>query len=137
MEKKYKKIINIFHIYYIKVLGVFFMKFIRYGEIPPGERSINFIKMSLDDNADFTHECKYNPVVAYSFVKEKDLEIGVSCFYADKDELPIIENEKQQKSYEIRIKEKCVAYLVSGNEVGKGIDGEPLIRDIKIIKKIS
>lgn len=29
------------------------------------------------------------------------------------------------------------AYLVSGTEICKGSDGEPVIKDIKIIKKLS
>ncbi len=35
------------------------------------------------------------------------------------------------------IDNRIPAYLVSGTEICKGSDGEPVIKDIKIIKKLS
>lgn len=113
------------------------MRYVRFGEIPPEERSINFRKMSLDDNSDFTWECEhYGAELAYSRVKEKDFEAGVSVFAADENGNVIADTDILKSDLEFRLKEKCVAYLVEGEEVGKGVDGEPLIKNIKIIKKL-
>lgn len=109
--------------------------YIRYGEIPPYERSINFMSMSLDDNSDFTWACEFDPVGAYDRVKEKDLEAGVSVFLADKNGNPIANTDKLKSDLDFRMKENRKCYLVTGDVVGTGHDGEPLLRNIKIISE--
>lgn len=113
------------------------MSFIRFGEIPPGERSINFMKMSFAVNEDFTYECEnFGAEFAYSRVDEKYLECGVSVFEIDDNGKPIALNDGLKKALDFRLKEKCVCYLVDGDVVGYGHDGEPLLRNIKIIRQL-
>ena len=111
-------------------------KYMRFGEIPPNERSVNFYSMSLDDNASFSFDIEHGDVdIAYEWVKEKDLEKGVSVFELDDNNNPITDNEELEKDLKHRIEKKFVCYIVTGDKVGIGCDGEPLIRNIKILEK--
>lgn len=123
-------------------------RYIRYGEIPENEKSINFIKLSFDENADFTYffENGMNRIEALKAACKRRinsgkitlddiLEPGVSVFNADENGNPIIENEAQRISLETRLKQNKKAYIVTGEEVGKGQDEEPLIINIEIIEK--
>lgn len=109
--------------------------YIRFGEIPPNEKSINFIKLSFDDNSYFTYSIDHGDIsVAYECVPADAFEPGVSVFDCHSDFLPILVNLRQIRSLLGRI--NCPCYVVTGDQVGTGQDGEPLIRGVKIVKKI-
>ena len=112
-------------------------RYMRYGEIPPNERSVNFRKLSLSNNSDFTWTMdNYGAKSAYDMVPEKALEAGVSVFELDENDNPVIDSEELKSDLEFRINEKAICYLVTGDRVGTGVDGEPLIKNIKILKKM-
>ena len=64
--------------------------------------------------------------------QKKAFEPGVSVFEMGQDGLPILRNMNQAASLACRIGYKI--YQVTGNEVGTGHDGEPLIRNIRVEK---
>lgn len=110
-------------------------KYIRFGEIPPNEKSINFIKLSFDDNSYFTYSIDHGDIsVAYECVPADAFEPGVSVFDCHSDFLPVLPNLRQVRSLLGRINQIC--YVVTGDQVSTGQDGEPLIRHVKIVKKI-
>lgn len=109
--------------------------YIRFGEIPPSEKSVNFIKLSFIQNESFTYALDNGDTVgAYDRVPDDAFEPGVSVFDCYDDFLPILGNLRQTKSLLGRINYPC--YVVTGDQVGTGQDGEPLIRCVKIVKKI-
>ena len=110
------------------------MKYIRFGEIPKNEQSINFLKMTIDESESFSWALDaLGADAAYSeYVPEKVLENGTSVFKIGKNGMPILENLRQANSLALRIGKP--AYIVSGDEVGTGNDGEPLVQNIKIEK---
>lgn len=97
--------------------------YIRFGEIPADERSKIY--------------CGGYDVIG--------VEEGVSVYPAFKDingnyaiglTLPVTANALRTQQMLIEYdNRKC--YLVKGNYVGKGSDGEPLIRDVEIITEIT
>ena len=108
-------------------------KYLRFGEIPSGERSINFLKLRIQENKDFAWtkgNSGYGEAV--SQVPEKAFEPGVSVFEMGVDGLPVLHNMREARSLAGRI--GCKIYQVSGDEVGRGNDGEPLIKNIKVDK---
>ena len=108
-------------------------QYIRFGEIPPNERSINFLKAYEEQN-----HCPDLENMNIDIYKNKDiiscLEEGVSVYNVFNG-LPLINNFKLANSLLGRVKEKCV-YLIEADEVGKGEDDEPLVRNIEIIKNL-
>lgn len=110
-------------------------KYIRFGEIPKNEQSVNFLKMTLDEVEAFSWALDaLGADVAYSeYVPEKAFENGISVFDIDKSGFPILKNLRQANSLALRI--GCAAFIVSGNEAGTGCDGEPLIKDAKTEKE--
>lgn len=57
------------------------MYFLRFGEIPKNEKSINFLKMTNDQNDNFTYALDvYGYNEALECVPECAYEKGVSCF---------------------------------------------------------
>lgn len=109
--------------------------YIRFGEIPPNGKSVNFIKLSFIQNENFTYALDQGDTVgAYDRVPDDAFEPGVSVFDCYDDFLPILSNLKQIRSMLGRIDHPC--YVVTGDQVGTGQDGEPLIRHVKIVKKI-
>lgn len=110
-------------------------KYLRFGEIPPNEKSINFIKLSLNDNSDFSYFLSLGLIdKAYSCIPADCFEMGVSCFDTDKNNAPILLNDKLRNDYDSRIERGEKLYLVTGREIGRGQDGEPLLVDVCIIK---
>jgi hypothetical protein len=102
------------------------IKAIRFGAIPPNGKSINFIKLSSDDNEYFSWCLKaYGVNDAYESIPEHCFEDGVSAFEFV-DELPLCGSIDLLKSLACRINKP--AYLLIGDKVGEGRDGEPLIR---------
>lgn len=109
-------------------------KYLRFGKIPPSEKSINFIKLSLDDNSDFSYFLSLGLIdEAYACIPADCFEAGVSVFEIDENNNPILENESQKKDYNLRIKRGEIAFLVEGRRIGTGQSGEPLIINIKTL----
>lgn len=110
-------------------------KYIRFGEIPPGERSVNFIKMTLDQAEDFSVALEIEGPKVYEYEEFRPfLENGVSAFDCVNG-LPKIDSLELATSLSARLVEP--AFLVEAEEVGRGRDNEPLVKNIKVIKKIN
>lgn len=118
-------------------------KYLRLGEIPKNERSFKFNKITWDQR-DQLSDCddiwsevetsiKYcNSWKGYNI--EELFEKGVSVFEIDENNKPILNNKNLEHSYMWR--SESSAYIVTGDEVGKGEDGEPIIKNVKIIEKL-
>ena len=111
------------------------MKAIRFGEIPNSGKSLNYLKLTADqrsdvseiDHANLESEIRYfiENVNSWKRVDYDSLwECGVSVF-EEENGLPAIRNIKQSRSLKNRIGD--VIYLVEGECVGTGEDGEPLM----------
>lgn len=112
------------------------MKGIRFGEIPKSGKSLNYMKLTGDqrsDVADMDHENLENEIKFYiencsswkHVIYDELWETGVSVF-EEKDGLPVISNIEQALSLKNRIGKAI--YLVEGEKVGTGEDGEPLLK---------
>lgn len=111
-------------------------KYLRFGEIPACEKSINWWKVSLDEQADFSWSLEnfgYDDAIRQIKDLDSVLEDGVSVFELDDDEHPVLKNENLKKLYNSYIKQGRKAYIVSGEVVGYGADDEPLIVNIEIL----
>lgn len=111
--------------------------YFRCGEIPPDEKSLNFTRLNFEDRTLLTSgaERGKSPLemfksykkntCCFSNVSESEVfENGVSVF-RESHGLPVLENIDQVFSLSYRLNNNF--YIVSGEEVGKGQDGEPLI----------
>ena len=109
----------------IKKEGDSMKKYIRFGEIPPNERSVNFIKMTLDQVDAFSWAIgAMSAEEAYAeYVPEKALEPGVSVFEMDEKGDPLLKNIGLVRSYCKRAEDEK-AYIVTGDPVGTGHDGD-------------
>lgn len=108
-------------------------KYLRFGEISQNERSINFLKLSFSENESFTYNLEnYGIDKAIQYVPKTALELGVSVFEMGENGLPVLHNMREVFSLAGRIGRKV--FEVSGDEVGRGNDGEPLIVNINILK---
>ena len=87
------------------------------------------------------------PIYERSGIYKGDLgkigeEIGVSCYngVVVGDEVFIIMPHIQATTYYWLLEEynrgKTGLYIIDGDEVGKGSDGEPLLRNVRIIRQI-
>ena len=112
------------------------MKAIRFGEIPKSGKSLNYMKLTPDQRSDVSEMDHANleseirnfiaNVNSWKRVNFDELwEEGVSVF-EEENGIPIIRNEQQAKSLKNRIGD--VIYMVEGDRVGTGQDGEPLLR---------
>ena len=112
------------------------MKAIRFGEIPKSGKSLNYMKLTPDQRSDVSEMDHANleseirnfiaNVNSWKRVNFDELwEEGVSVF-EEENGIPIIRNEQQSKSLKNRIGD--VIYMVEGDRVGTGQDGEPLLR---------
>ena len=84
------------------------MFYVRFCKVPQDERSYNFMRN----------------------IKEE----GVSVFKADTNNMPILENAEQAKSLWARLNRRH--YLVTGDVVGYGQDGEPLLQNVKVVCRL-
>lgn len=84
------------------------MMYVRFCKVPQDEKSWNFMRNSK--------------------------EIGVSVFKADDNGMPILENTEQAKSLWARLHRRH--YLVTGDVVGTGQDGEPLLQNVKVVHRL-
>lgn len=109
------------------------MIFLRLGEIPKNEKSINFLKMTNEQNENYTYileECGYDE--ALSFVPQNAFENGISCFCVEND-MPVLDSIELLRSFCARIND--TGYIIEADKVGIGQDLEPLVKNVKTIKK--
>lgn len=110
------------------------MRYLRFGQIPESGRSVNFLKMSFEEQEDFNWFRKNGDIErAFSCVPDNAYELGVSVFEMNDEGMPILQNLQLVNSLLFRLDN--VIYEVTGEEVAKGNDDEPLIANIKIEKK--
>ena len=113
-------------------------KYLRFGEIPPNEKSINWIMASLDASHDFSYSLElgdtYEEAYRFAGIKEEWLEDGVSVFEFKDGSL--VFNDNLKADYEYRVAHIEKSYIVTGDEVGRGKSGEPLLKNIKILKEV-
>lgn len=102
------------------------MKYLRFGKIPEIGKSINFFKMTNQQVEDFTFCIEIDDIEqAYKYVPTEAYEIGLSAFEMNSDGFPVINNMRSILSLCARLEEPI--FLVDGEKVGEGNDGEPLI----------
>lgn len=110
------------------------MKYLRFGEIPEGGKSINFLRLSFAENEAFTEKLNasgYSEAVAA--LPADCLEPGISVFEMDADGLPVLSSINLVRSLSVRI--GAPVYEISGEVAGTGADGEPLITVVNVIKR--
>lgn len=111
-------------------------RYIRFGEIPQKGQSVNFIKLNYKEREDFSWYLEHNRIKeAYENVPQKAFEKGISVFEMDKNGMPIINNIELAKDLAGRMDDKINIYEVTGIIVGTGDNKEPLLSDIKVVKK--
>lgn len=109
-------------------------KYIRFGQIPKSGKSVNFIKLTFEQSEDFNYFLEnFGYEKAETVVPPDCFEPGLSVFKMGKDGLPVLETLDQVQSLLIRLNDP--AFEVSGNEVGMGQDGEPLLDSVQIVKR--
>lgn len=101
-------------------------KYLRFGEIPKNGKSINFFQITNEQN-DYFSDCLRMGYIdqAYEDIPEDAYEPGLSVFDMDADGLPVLGALRRMISLLARLEEP--AYIITGREVGKGNDGEPLV----------
>jgi len=114
--------------------------YVRFGAYSVDERSIDFTKLSAEQRRDITEILSDYPERLEKEVKfltentkswkgktyEDLFEEGVSVFKS-KNGVPVIENLTQAQSMAVRLDSPM--YAVDGKVIGKGHDGEPLLKD--------
>lgn len=106
------------------------MKYLRFGKIPKNGKSVNFLKLTNDQNEDFTYACEIGETEqAFAELPESAFEDGVSVFEMDESGMPRLDNLRLVSSMLSRI--DYPLYEVEGDEVSRGNDGEPLISVLK------
>lgn len=110
------------------------MRYLRFGEIPKDGKSVNFLKLTSSQNEDFTYACEVGSYEeALADLPEDAFETGLSVFEMGENGLPELGNLQLVNSMLARLDSKI--YEVSGEQVGTGNDGEPLIEVEKVEKK--
>lgn len=110
------------------------MKYLRFGEIPASGKSINFLKMTYEQQAEYTYFAENGDYDhAFEIVPEDAFEAGLSVFEKGKNGMPVLPNLQSVTTLLARL--DCVIWEVSGDEIARGNDGEPLITNVKIEKK--
>lgn len=110
------------------------MRYLRFGEIPKDGKSVNFLKLTSSQNEDFAYACEVGLCEeALADIPEDAFEAGLSVFGMDENGLPKLGNLQLVSSMLARIDAKV--YEVSGEQVGTGNDGEPLIEVEKVEKR--
>ena len=101
-------------------------KFLRFGKIPSSGKSINFFKMTNEENENFTYNLEIGEIEqAFEMVPEYAYEAGLSVFDVSDNGMPYLPNMQLITSLLGRLDD--TAYIVSGQEIERGNDGEPLI----------
>ena len=97
------------------------LKYIRFGNIPEGERSTVW-RVETEIGTE-------RGVSVYNCLMVGDEVIGVV--------LPIPITEQSLNTFQSLVQyDDRPCYLVEGDCVGRGSDGEPLLRNVNIVKKI-
>lgn len=110
------------------------MRYLRFGEIPKNGKSVNFLKLTNEQNEDFTYACEVGSYEkALAELPEEAFEAGLSVFEIDENGMPKLDNLQLVSSMLIRA--DAPIYEISGDVVGIGNDGEPLIEVEKVEKK--
>lgn len=110
------------------------MRYLRFGEIPKDGKSVNFLKLTRSQNEDFAYACEVGSYEeAIEDLPEDAFEAGLSVFEIDENGMLKLDNLQLVSSMLARIDAKV--YEVSGEQVGTGNDGEPLIEVEKVEKK--
>lgn len=111
-------------------------RYLRFGEIPPGGRSVNFIRMSFDQIDSFSYLVGNGEIIeAYEEVPEMAFEVGLSVFEMDEEGMPVLSNLRLINSLLKRMELDDNVYEVFGEEVGRGNDDEPLVLNVRVEKK--
>ena len=98
----------------------------RFGKIPPSGKSINFFKMTNEENENFTYALEIGEIEqAFEMVPEDAFETGLSVFDVNDNGMPELPNMQLITSLLGRLDD--TVYIVSGEEIERGNDGEPLI----------
>lgn len=111
-------------------------RYLRFGEIPAGGRSINFMKLSFNQNSSFHYSISGGFVEsAYAKIPESALEPGISCFDLDADGNPVLDNIRLVCSFCARLGggKDCdgvpimpeVAYIIEGSSPNAGTTSFP------------
>ena len=97
------------------------LKYIRFGDIPTGERSTVWrVETPVE---------KERGVSVYNCLMVGDEVMGVV--------LPIPITEQSLNTFQSLVQyDDRPCYLVEGDCVGRGSDGEPLLRNVEIVKQI-
>lgn len=110
------------------------MKCLRFGEIPKNCKSVNFLKLTNVQSEDFTYACEVGSYEeALANLPEEAFESGLSVFEIDENGLPKLSNLQLVSSMLARL--DAPIYEISGEQVGTGNDGEPLVEVEKVEKK--
>lgn len=108
-------------------------RYLRFGEVPEDEKSVNFKKMPFSVNEDFGADVEFlGYKEAIKNVPEKYKENGISVFEIENN-LPKLQNLKLIYSLVARL--DIPIFEVTGEEVGRGADGEPLLVNIRAVKR--
>lgn len=110
------------------------MRYLRFGEIPKNGKSVNFLKLTNSQNEDFTYSCEIGETEkAFAELPEEAFEAGLSVFEIGENGMPKLNNLQLVSSMLARL--DASIYELSGEQVGTGNDGEPLIAVEKIEKR--
>lgn len=114
-------------------------KFLRFGKIPEKGKSINFFKLTLDqcDDFNFFVSTGYTSEEAAAELKLDNsvFEKGVSAFEVDDGGNVVLTNVMLIRSLCEHIKGKEEAYIIEGDKVGIGNDGEALVGKITDVRE--
>lgn len=97
-------------------------RYIRFGEIPADGRSINYFKLTFEQQNNLD----------YNEYPDEAKECGLSVFDIV-DDMPLLDNLQLITTLHARVRDNYKAYIVSGDIVGYGNDGEPLLSNVKIV----
>ena len=90
------------------------LRYLRFGPIPKSEQSHNHAMGTI--------------------------EKGVSVYALDENDNPIVPTKGEWAADDLAFRQRRetgTRYIVQGDRVGTGYDGEPLLRNVKIVKDIS
>lgn len=108
-------------------------RFLRFGEWHKEEKSVNFLRTRINTCEDFSYLLENGDIDKALNLKGLKFEEGVSVFKMNENRLPVIDNINLAHSLALRVSKPV--WELEGDIIGVGIDGEPLIKNIRIIKK--
>lgn len=112
-------------------------RYLRFGEIPRSERSINFLKLTMDQVDAFSDALDLAGYdAAIESVPDDAFEVGVSAFEIGEDGLVVLANLRNIAEFCTRICQEEPAYVVTSEEAGHGNGGEPLLRHVTVLEHV-